>query len=176
MIAETDDDLVTSFCSGEALAADELVRRHAAALGRFLYGAGAPESDLEDLVQETFFKAFRALPGWRREASFKSWLFRIGANLNRDQFRRRQGRETVPLDDHDMADGSDPEGESGAADIERRLLAELDRLPRLQREVFLLRAQQGMEYDQISSTLGTTPGAARVHYHHAVKRLKETVQ
>jgi RNA polymerase sigma-70 factor (ECF subfamily) len=49
-------------------------------------------------------------------------------------------------------------------------------LPRLQREVFLLRAQQGMEYDDIAAALDTTPGAARVHYHHAVKRLKELVQ
>ncbi len=176
MTAETDDDLVASFCAGEELAADELVRRHAASLGRFLYANGAPVSDVEDLVQEAFFKAFRAVGGWRREASFKSWLFKIGANLNRDQFRRRKGRETVPLDDHDVADVSDPEGESGANEMERQLLTELDKLPRLQRAVFLLRAQQGMEYDQISATLGTTPGAARVHYHHAVKRLKERVR
>ena len=176
MTAETDDELVASFCGGAELAADELVRRHATSLGRFLYSNGAPESDIEDLVQEAFFKAFRAVDGWRREASFKSWLFKIAANLNRDQFRRRKGREMVPLDDHDAADGSDPEGESRANDMERRLLVELERLPRLQREVFLLRAQQGMEYDLISATLGTTPGAARVHYHHAVKRLKEKVQ
>ena len=176
MTAETDDDLVASFCAGEELAADELVRRHAASLGRFLYANGAPVSDVEDLVQEAFFKAFRAVGGGGGQASFKSWLFKIGANLNRDQFRRRKGRETVPLDDHDVADVSDPEGESGANEMERQLLTELDKLPRLQRAVFLLRAQQGMEYDQISATLGTTPGAARVHYHHAVKRLKERVR
>ncbi len=176
MTAQTDDDLVGAFCAGEELAADELIRRHTTSLGRFLYANGASASDVEDLVQEAFFKAFRALGGWRREASFKSWLFKIAANLNRDQFRRRKGRETVPLDDHDVADVSDPEGESGAKDMERQLMTELERLPRLQREVFLLRAQQGMEYDQISATLGTTPGAARVHYHHAVKRLKEKVQ
>jgi RNA polymerase sigma-70 factor (ECF subfamily) len=49
-------------------------------------------------------------------------------------------------------------------------------LPRLQREVFLLRTQQGSGYTEIAATLGTTPGAARVHYHHAVKRLKELVR
>jgi RNA polymerase sigma-70 factor (ECF subfamily) len=43
----------------------------------------------------------------------------------------------------------------------------------MQREVFLLRAQQGLEYGEIAAALDTTPGAARVHYHHAVKRLKE---
>jgi RNA polymerase sigma-70 factor (ECF subfamily) len=61
-----------------------------------------------------------------------------------------------------------------AADETGRLLQEgLRRLPRLQREVFLLRVQQGLEYAEIASTLGSTTGAARVHYHHAVKRLKE---
>jgi RNA polymerase sigma-70 factor (ECF subfamily) len=46
----------------------------------------------------------------------------------------------------------------------------------LQREVFLLRTQEGSDYEQIAAALGTTPGAARVHYHHAVKRLKELVR
>ena len=58
-------------------------------------------------------------------------------------------------------------------EAERRLQRGLDTLPRLQREVFLLRAQQGMDYDSIAETLSTTPGSARVHYHHAVKKLKE---
>ncbi len=57
--------------------------------------------------------------------------------------------------------------------MEERLRRGLGELPRMQREVFLLRAQQGMEYDEICAALGTTPGAARVHYHHAVRRLKE---
>ena len=46
----------------------------------------------------------------------------------------------------------------------------------MQREVFLLRAQQGLEYEEIAATLNTTSGAARVHYHHAVKRLKEQMK
>jgi RNA polymerase sigma-70 factor (ECF subfamily) len=51
----------------------------------------------------------------------------------------------------------------------------LQQLTRLQRDVFLLRAQQGCEYEEIAAALATTPGAARVHYHHAVKRLKEWI-
>ena len=49
-------------------------------------------------------------------------------------------------------------------------------LTRLQREVFLLRARRAAPYEDIATALGTTPGAARVHYHHAVKRLKELVR
>lgn len=172
----SDPVLVAAFRSGDDAAATELVRRHAAALGRYLYGVGADPSDLEDLVQETFFRAFRALPGWRGEATFRSWLFRIGGNLRKDWFRRDGRRVILSIEDQDLADSSDPEGEAGATEMERKLLEGLGQLPRLQREVFLLRAQQGLDYEEICAALGTTPGAARVHYHHAVKRLKELMQ
>jgi RNA polymerase sigma-70 factor (ECF subfamily) len=128
------------------------------------------------LIQEAFFRAFRSLTSWREEASFRSWLFRIGSNLRKDVYRKDGGWNILPIDDTDIADSSDPEGEAGATEMERRLHEGLGKLPRLQREVFLLRAQQGMEYEEICAALGTTPGAARVHYHHAVKRLKELMQ
>jgi RNA polymerase sigma-70 factor (ECF subfamily) len=176
MTVRTDEELVAAYRTGEELAADELVRRHAAGLGRYLYASGAFQADIEDLVQEAFFRAFRALDGWRGEASFKSWLFRIASNLGKDAFRKRRGKQMVPIETEDLADNADPEGEAGARELEERLLREIDRLPRLQREVFLLRAQQGLEYDAICHALGTTPGAARVHYHHAVRRLKELTQ
>jgi RNA polymerase sigma-70 factor, ECF subfamily len=174
--SRSDSDLVAAYRSGDEAAAAELVNRHGSALGRYLYGAGAAPSDVEDLVQESFFRAFRALDSWRGEASFRSWLFRIGANLRKDEYRKQGGRVVVSIEDQDVPDRSDPEGEAGAADMELRLVEGLGSLPRLQREVFLLRAQQGMDYEEICAALGTTPGAARVHYHHAVKKLKELMQ
>jgi RNA polymerase sigma-70 factor, ECF subfamily len=170
-----DASLVAAYREGDERAAAELVRRHSAPLSRYLYGVGAPRGELEDLVQETFIKAFRALDGWRGEASFRSWLFRIGGNLNKDWYRRDRGREVVSILDNDLPDSADPGAEAEATDAEDRLRRGVGTLPRLQREVFLLRAQQGMEYDDIATSLGTTPGAARVHYHHAVKRLRELI-
>jgi RNA polymerase sigma-70 factor (ECF subfamily) len=171
--AETDRTLVAAFQAGDERAAAGLVRRHAAALGRFLYAHGAPPGEIEDLVQETFFRAFRAIGSYRGEAAFRSWLFRIGANLRKDLHRREGGRVIVPLLEGDLADQADPEGEAIASDAESRLRAGILTLPRLQREVFLLRAQEGLAYEEIAAACGTTPGAARVHYHHAVRRLKE---
>jgi len=169
----TDSALVGAYRSGDQAAAAELVRRHATSVGRYLVALGAPPSEVEDLIQETFFKAFRALGGWRAEGSFRGWVLRIAGNLRKDQFRRERGRLMLSIEDNDLVDLADPEGEMGAADLALRLEAGILRLPRLQRDVFLLRAQQGMAYEEISRALGTTPGAARVHYHHAVKRLKE---
>lgn len=169
----SDLDLVEAFRAGEEGAAAELVRRHTQPLGRYLYGLGVRPSDLDDLVQEAFFRAFRSIGGFRGDAAFRSWLFRIGSNLRKDWYRKEKGRLVVPIEDHELADPADPEGEARAAEMEDRLLSGLQRLPRLQREVFLLRAQQGLDYEEICSVLGTTPGAARVHYHHAVRRLKD---
>lgn len=171
----TDAQLVASFRAGDERAATELVRRHGASLGRFLYAAGAPEQEIEDLVQESFIRAFRALDGWRGEATFRSWLFRIGSNLRKDWYRRDRGRMMVPIEEVDLREGADPSAEAEARDAEQRLRNGLARLPHMQREVFLLRAHQGIDYAEIAVVLGTTPGAARVHYHHAVRRLKEAI-
>lgn len=170
-----DPDLVTAYRHGDQRAAAELVRRHAAALGRFLYSSGADRDDVDDLVQEALFRAFRKLDSWQGGASFRSWLLAIGANLLRDQFRKRKGRH-VSLEDRDVVDQADPHADLAAGETEERVRQGIAGLPPLQREVFLLRAQEGSAYEQIAAVLGTTPGAARVHYHNAVKRLKELVR
>src|SRR6188472_1821049 len=95
--SETDPALVAAYRGGSERAAAELVRRHAAALGRFLYSSGAVPADIEDLIQEAFFRAFRRIDGWRGEASLRSWLFTIAGNLLRDDYRRRKGRQIVSI-------------------------------------------------------------------------------
>ncbi len=66
-------------------------------VARFLYSCGAAPGDVDDLVQETLFRGFRGLDGWRREASFRSWLFTISGNLLKDEFRRRKGRQMLSI-------------------------------------------------------------------------------
>jgi RNA polymerase sigma-70 factor (ECF subfamily) len=171
----TDVALVAAWQAGSEQAATALVRRHASALTRFLVGAGAGPSEVEDLAQEAFFKAFRGLAGWRKESSFRSWLYSIGSNLLKDAYRKSKGRKVLSLEDHDVPDHHDPASELVADETAERIQAGLARLPRLQREVFLLRVQQGLDYAEIAGALGTTTGAARVHYHHAITRLKELV-
>jgi RNA polymerase sigma-70 factor (ECF subfamily) len=172
----TDQALVAAYRRGEERAATELVGRHGAAVGRFLYSSGAWIDEIEDLVQETLFRAFRRLDSWRGEASFRSWLLAIAGNLLRDRVRVRKPGLVVSLEAQELAHDVDPAADFAAGEMEERLRRELSRLPRLQREVFLLRAQHGVEYADIARTLGTTPGAARVHYHNAVKRLKDLIQ
>ena len=169
----TDASLAAAWRAGDEGAASEIVRRHAGAVARFLYSAGAGRSDVDDLVQEALFRGFRRLDSWRGEASLRSWLCCIAGNVLKDQYRRSKGRVVVSIEEDQVVDQANPLDEATASESEARLRAGLQTLPRLQREVFLMRAQQGCEYGEIAAALGTTPGAARVHYHHAVKRLKE---
>ncbi len=172
----TDVQLVAAWRGGDEAAAATLVRRHSAVLGRYLVARGATSADCDDLLQETFFRAFRGLDGWRGDAPFRGWLFRIAANLVHDRFRRSGGRVYVELSDGDRVDHADPEVEMIADETAGRIADGLGRLSPMQREVFLLRVEQGLEYAEIAAALDTTAGAARVHYHHAVRRLKERLQ
>lgn len=170
-----DAALITGWQAGEEEAAAELVRRHARSVARFLAAAGAGE-EVEDLVQEAFFRAFRHINGYRRGASFRTWVMAIAANALTDHRRRRGRRLTVALGDHDVADArADPHGDAVGRELVRRVETQVALLPPMQRDVFLLRAQQGLDYEAIARVLDTSPGAARVHYHHAVKRLKRAL-
>ncbi len=173
MAVMTDGELIARYLAGEESAAGDLVRRHARSLARWLAVQGAPEAELEDLVQEALFKAFRGLKAFRGGATFRTWLLTIGSNVLRDRQRQWKKRQVLELSP-DLEDRSaDPAGEAEASAMAARLQEGLGRLARLQREVFLLRAQQGLSYDDIAAALEISAGAARVHYHHAVKRLRQ---
>ena len=172
----SDAALIAAWQGGDEQAAAELVRRHARALARFLGASGSGgrgDADVDDLVQETFIRAFRALGRFRGQCRFRTWLMTIGGNVLKDAYRKARRTRVVPLAEELRDTEGDPHEHAVAGEMEARLAAGLERLPRMQRDVFLLRAQQGLEYEEIAAALGTTPGAARVHFHHAVKRLKE---
>jgi len=171
----SDAELIAGWQAGDEAAATELVRRHARAVARFLGAAGAGE-DVDDLVQDAFFRAFQNLDRFRGTASFRTWVLRIAGNALTDLRRRRGRRPVVALDGREVADGRfDPHAAVVERDLEDQLQTAIGRLPAMQRDVFLLRAQQGLEYAEIAAALDTSVGAARVHYHHAVKRLKRAL-
>jgi RNA polymerase sigma-70 factor (ECF subfamily) len=171
-----DTALIAAWRAGDEQAAAELVGRHARALARFLAASGAPDSDVDDLVQDTFIRAFRSVDRFRGQCQFRTWLLTIGSNVLKDFGRRASRRKVTPLDEGVRDSRGDPHDHAVANEAEARVAAGVQKLPRMQREVFLLRAQQGYEYEEIAAALATTPGAARVHYHHAVKRLKAWIQ
>src|SRR5881409_369469 len=103
-----DADLIAAWRGGDEQAASELVRRHARALARFLAGAGAPDADLEDLVQEALIRAFRGVGRFRGQCQLRTWLLTIGGNVLKDFGRRFRQVRVVPLDDELRSRDGDP--------------------------------------------------------------------
>src|SRR5213596_3984149 len=96
--SSSDAALIAAWQAGDEQAAAELVRRHARALARFLAGGGAREADVDDLVQETFIRAFRAVGKFRGQCQFRTWLLTIGGNGLKDAVRRFQQAHRVLQD------------------------------------------------------------------------------
>src|SRR2546422_1295500 len=139
----TDAALIAAWQGGDEQAAAELVRRHARALARFLSGAGAPEADLDDLVQETFIRAFRAVGRFRSQCQFRTWLLTIGGNVLKDASRRAERALVVPLDDGVGATDGDPHQRTGAGGVGGRAPQGGGQLPRGEGEGGLLRGPPG---------------------------------
>ncbi|HVE79029.1 MAG TPA: sigma-70 family RNA polymerase sigma factor [Gemmatimonadaceae bacterium] len=169
----TDDDLLARWREGDGRAATALVERHADALARFAATLGMGD-DAEDVVQDTFVRAFQSLDGFRGESSLRTWLFSIARRLVVDRRRARRRRPlAVEIDEADATAPDDPLGGLIADETERRLADAIGRLSPTQREVFVLRVRDGLSYKEIAAVADTTEGAARVHYHNAMRSVKE---
>jgi RNA polymerase sigma-70 factor, ECF subfamily len=169
----TDLDLIAHWKSGDQAAARRLVDRHAGAVARFVASVGA-RSEVEDLVQDTFVRAFGSLDSFRGESSLRTWLFTIARRLLLDLRRSEQRRgEQVEVREQDAVTEFDPLDSVVATETRQRMRAALNRLSATQREVFLLRVNEGLSYREIAGVADTTEGAARVHYHNAMRAIKE---
>ena len=169
----TDLDLIARWKAGEQRAATLLVERHANALARFVASIGE-RNEVEEVVQDTFVRAFASLDGFRGDSTLRTWLFTIARRLVLDRRRaaRRRG-EQVEVHEGDAATEYDSLDGVVADETERRLRTAMERLSPTQREVFVLRVSEGMSYREIADTVDTTEGAARVHYHNAMRAIKE---
>jgi RNA polymerase sigma-70 factor (ECF subfamily) len=169
----SDLELIARWKRGDEGAATELVARHAQALARFASSFGTRD-DVDDLVQDTLVRAFQSLDGFRGESSFRTWLFTIERRLMLDR-RRAEKRRPVGVEVHedDAATEYDALDVLMAGEAATRVQDAMKRLSPTQREVFALRVGEGLSYREIADVVGTTEGAARVHYHNAMRAVKE---
>ncbi len=171
--ASVDSALIAQWMAGDERAATAIVERHAGALARFAVRLGV-EEDVDELVQDTFIRAFSALESFRSDSSLRTWLFTIERRLVIDRRRSsaRRGRE-VEVDDGYAATEYDALDALVADEAAQRMASAIGRLTRMQREVFTLRVQEGRSYREIAEILDSSEGAARVHYHNAMRAVKE---
>jgi len=170
---QQDRDLIARWRSGDDRAATELVERHAAALARFAVSSGE-RNEVDELVQDTFVRAFHSLDGFRGDSSFRTWLFTIERRLLLDRRRaEKRRRDKNEIQEDDAATEYDALDTVVADETQRRVRNAVERLSPTQKEVFTLRVSEGLSYKEIAEAVGTTEGAARVHYHNAMRAVKE---
>ena len=130
--------------------------------------------DADDVLQNTFIKAWTGLDGFRGDAQLSTWLFRIAYNETLNFLQRR--RQALSLDDEGVASVAatlqgDPNFDGD--ETERQLQEAIALLPDRQRQVFNMKYFDEMKYDDMSRILGTSVGALKASYHHAVKKISD---
>lgn len=155
-----DNDLVARTLEGDVRSYEELVRRYERLVGRVLYSYARREISVEDLVQETFLRAYDRLETFNPDYRFKTWLLAIANNLGVDTLRRR--RETVEFNPEIHASSAGgPEAEAVEADRSRSLQEAVGALPEIYGVPLVLRYAEEMSYAEIAEVLGVTIPAVK---------------
>jgi RNA polymerase sigma-70 factor (ECF subfamily) len=174
----SDLELVEAGRSGDDAALGSLVRRHHEAAFRVAVSLVNDDDLAQDVVQDAFMKAFRALAGFRGDSSFRTWLLTITANEARGALRRRGRRKETAIEDAGEV-ASEEMGPAGAAIVAQeagRARKMLERLPEKQRMSVTLRIEEGLSFKEIGEVIGSSEGAARVNYFHGIRRLRELME
>ena len=179
--ALTDAELAASAVAGSVLSFETLVRRHNRLLFRTARGMVPDDAEAQDVVQETWLRAFVKLDTYRGEAALGTWLARMAINIAISS-QRRKGRH-VPLQDNDPAEGamemynlSASEGPDATAErMEMRVLlqASIEALPAIYRSVFILRAVEDMSVQEAAFCLSVHEDVVKTRFLRARAMLRE---
>jgi RNA polymerase sigma-70 factor (ECF subfamily) len=170
-----DAELVDRGRSGDEAALSELVNRHHAAAYRVAVSLVRDDDEAQDVVQDAFLKAFRALDRFRGDASFRTWLLTITANEARGALRKSGRRRETALEDAPPVPSDWPDPAESAVLSQESAREMLDQLPEKQRLSVSLRIDEGLSFKEIGEIIGSSEGAARVNYFHGIRRLRESM-
>jgi RNA polymerase sigma-70 factor (ECF subfamily) len=170
-----DTELVRRAQRGDKVAFEQLVRRHQRYAFNVAYRVLGDYAEAEDMAQEAFVRVWRGLPGFRGQAQFTTWLYRIVHNLclNRLPGLRQELLRTEPLEE---ALAAPAPSQAELVEIREQMAflhAQLDRLPEKYRLVLALRFLQHLSYDEIATALDLPVGTVKTHIHRARRLLME---
>jgi RNA polymerase sigma-70 factor, ECF subfamily len=173
-LADLDEGALVAAClAGTRDAFDVIVERHRRSVYQLCYRFVSNHEDAADLAQEVFLRAYRGLKNFKGQATLGTWLYRIGVNacLNRLSSRppATESLETSePVVDHH------PDAASQLLQDERarRVRAAIARLPKKQRATLVLRVYHDMSHQEIATIVGSSVGAVKANFFHALRNLK----
>ena len=134
------------------------------------------QSDAEDMVQETFLRAWKQIAKFDGRASFSTWLHRICANCSLDHIRAGKRKQELDPVVEIVSAAPSPERLAHSSQIAARLLPALDELSEMERVAFVMRHYDGVGIEEISVALGVQPGAAKHSVFRAVQKLRRALE
>lgn len=183
---ELDQVLVERAQSGDKRAFELLVNKYHRKLGRLLSRMVRDAAEVEDITQETFIKAYRALPGFRGESAFYTWLYRIGVNTAKNYLVARkkmpvssdvQSEDAENYEEGDLLrDIATPDAELHTKQIAQAVNAAVDALPEELRTAITLREIEGMSYEAIAEMMNCPIGTVRSRIFRAREAIAERIR
>jgi RNA polymerase sigma-70 factor (ECF subfamily) len=177
-LSELDEQgLIAACLSGRSGAFDVIVERHHRSVYQLCYRFVGNHEDASDLSQDTFLRAYRGLRSFRGQSSIATWLYRIGVNvcLNRVSAKNPLAKGSEPMDGRDLPDVRSESAPDRLLRDERRARVRqaIARLPRKQRATLILRMYHEMSHQEIADVLGSSVGAVKANFFHALGNLKK---
>lgn len=177
---------VTQAQAGDEQAFRRLVERHGRGVFQLAFRLTGSEPDAEDVVQDTFLRAYRELKRFESRSSFGTWIHRITVNCSYDLLRQRPRHKAESLDGDagEAADGAfEPEADATShpdrlafgSEVQRRVRAALDLLTPTERAAFVLRHFEGRSLEEIGGTLGLRTGATKHSIFRAVQKMRRAL-
>lgn len=172
--APSDAELVRLAQSGNREAFDEIVRRHQRQVYQLCYRFVGNHEDASDLAQDVFVRAFKALRGFKGHSALPTWLYRIGVNV----CLNRKALKTLPIEPMPLLEPADSGAEAADAGVARRerarvVRAAIAKLPNRQRATLILRTYHDLPHEEIAKILGSSVGAVKANFFHALANLKK---
>ena len=168
-----DNELIQKFQNGDEKAFDQLVRNNLNYVFGFFMKVTRDEMSAEDLTQDVFMKLYKNLKNFRHDSNFSTYLYRINSNTINSWITRNKWKNLLHLDQAPDKGEYDIKNETEWSKEE--LWNEISILPNKQRRVMILRITDSLSYSEISKITGMSEGAAKVNFHHGLKKLKEVL-
>jgi RNA polymerase sigma factor (sigma-70 family) len=173
---ESDQLLITAFKNGHSkdAAFTKLVRKYQERLYWHIRRLVVTHEDTNDILQNVFIKVWKNLETFREESNLYTWLYRISTNETLTWMEQQKKRSSISIDDNPevFSEKLHAEKDFNPNKIEWKLQQAIQSLPEKQRIVFNLRYYDEMPYDDMAGILGTSTGALKASYHHAVKKVE----
>jgi RNA polymerase sigma-70 factor (ECF subfamily) len=183
-MAWTDEELVARSVAGDADSFNQLILRWERPIYALAYRVIGRDEDARDVVQETFLRAFRALPGFKGQAKFSSWLYRIALNLCRDWIRRQKRTPVVAAPEGvDVIELAAEQGpvESIEDLVARNQLSEtvavaMQKLPEEQRTAIILKEYHGLTFQEIADLQGCPLSTVKTRLYQGLSILRRDLE